>query len=147
MRKLLTVCLGNYCRSPFAQTALTRRGGPTVAVRSAGLIGKWQDQPANPAMINAARRLGHDLTAHRARQITTEMLDWADTVLVMDAAVLTTLQAICGEENADKLRLYLGDRDVPDPMGQDDDAFNDCAVLMEAGTALHIGWPSPDPPR
>ncbi|MFF4403642.1 low molecular weight phosphotyrosine protein phosphatase [Streptomyces sp. NPDC001404] len=139
MRKLLTVCLGNYCRSPFAQVALTRRGGTAVTVRSAGLIGKWQDQPANPSMINAARRLGLDLTPHRAQQITLEMLDWADGVLAMDAAVLGTLRAICGEGNAHKLSLYLRGRDVPDPMGRGDDAFNDCAVLIEAGTALHLG--------
>lgn len=139
MRKLLTVCLGNYCRSPFAQAALTRRGGAAVTVRSAGLIGKWQDQPANPSMINAARRLGVDLTHHHGQQITLEMLDWADDVLAMDAAVLDTLRAICGEENTHKLRLYLPGRDVPDPMGQDEDAFNHCAVVIEAGTALHIG--------
>lgn len=80
MRKLLTVCLGNYCRSPFAQMALARRGGTAVTVRSAGLISKWRDQPANPSMINAARRLGYDLSLHRAQQITLEMLDWAARV-------------------------------------------------------------------
>ncbi|MFE3884540.1 low molecular weight phosphotyrosine protein phosphatase [Streptomyces lydicus] len=139
MRKLLTVCLGNHCRSPFAQTALARRGGAAVTLRSAGLIGKWQDQPAHPSMTNAARRLGFDITAHRAQQITLDMLDWADEVLAMDAAVLETLRAISGEHNAHKLGLYLRDRDVPDPMGQGEAVFNDCAVLIEAGTALHTG--------
>ncbi|PKV82612.1 low molecular weight phosphatase family protein [Streptomyces sp. TLI_146] len=137
--KVLTVCLGNYCRSPFAQLALTRRGGSRLAVRSAGLISKWQDQPANPAMINAARRLGYDLSAHRGQHITLEMLGWADTVLAMDASVLTVLRAVFGPEHESKLRLYLGDRDVPDPIGQDDAAFVDCAVMIEAGTALHGG--------
>lgn len=90
MPNLLVVCLGNYCRSPFAQLALARRGGPHMAVRSAGLIGKWQDQPAHSAMVNAARRLGYDLTAHRAQQISLDMLEWADKVLAMDASVLAT---------------------------------------------------------
>ncbi|KOU62691.1 hypothetical protein [Streptomyces sp. IGB124] len=138
MRKLLTVCLGNYCRSPLAQVALTRRGGMAVTVRSAGLIGKWQDQPAHPSMIDAARRLGLDLTHHRGRQITLHDLDWADDVLAMDAAVLDTLRAIDGGHNARKLRLYLTDQDVPDPMGQDETTFQDCAVVIEAGTALHV---------
>jgi len=139
MRKLLTVCLGNHCRSPLAQTALTRRGGAAVTVRSAGLIGKWQDRPAHPSMIEAARRLGLDLTPHRGRQITLEMLAWADEVLAMDAVVLGTLQAVCGEEYAHKLGLYLTGRDVPDPTGHDDGTYFDCAVLIDAGTTLHLG--------
>ncbi|MFJ4854043.1 low molecular weight phosphotyrosine protein phosphatase [Streptomyces sp. NPDC088730] len=136
---ILTVCLGNYCRSPFAALVLDHHGSEDVQVRSAGLIGKWRDRPANSAMIKAAGRLGYDLSAHRAQRITLEMLDWADTVLTMDTAVLETLRTICTEDNAPKLGLYLGDRDVPDPMGQDQDAFNRCAVLIETGTALHIG--------
>ncbi|WSU56205.1 hypothetical protein OG254_39535 [Streptomyces sp. NBC_01092] len=104
-------------------------------------MGKWQDQPANESMVNAARRLGHDLTGHRGQQITLDMLDWAETVLAMDTAVLDTLRAICGQANEPKLALYLGDRDVPDAMGKDHVAFNDCAVLIEAGTALHVGQP------
>ncbi|MFJ6568219.1 low molecular weight phosphotyrosine protein phosphatase [Streptomyces sp. NPDC091292] len=137
--KVLTVCLGNYCRSPFAQLALSRQGGSRLTVRSAGLVSKWQDQPANPMMINAARRLGYDLTAHRGRHITLETMGWADTVLAMDASVLAMLRSVFGPQYESKLRLYLGDRDVPDPMEQDDDAFFDCAVMIEAGTALHRG--------
>ncbi|MFF7357221.1 MULTISPECIES: low molecular weight protein-tyrosine-phosphatase [Streptomyces] len=139
MRKVLTVCLGNYCRSPFAAVALARRGAAELEIRSAGLIGKWEGEPANESMITAARRLGLDLTAHRGQQITLNMLNWADSVLAMDATVLETLRAICGEANEHKLGLYLGDRDVPDPMGKDQEAFNACAVLIETGTALHLG--------
>ncbi|MEV6738638.1 low molecular weight phosphotyrosine protein phosphatase [Streptomyces sp. NPDC051104] len=141
MRKVLTVCLGNYCRSPFAALALARRGAGELEVRSAGLIGKWEGEPANEQMIEAARRLGLDLTGHRATQLTREMLDWADTVLAMDASVLDVLHEIADDDVQPKLRLYLNDRDVPDPMGKDQAAFNDCAVLIEAGTALHVGQP------
>ncbi|MFF3127986.1 hypothetical protein ACFVRD_38140 [Streptomyces sp. NPDC057908] len=115
------------------------RHHPEPKQRRRGLIGKWQDQPANPSVIKAADRLGYDLSTHRAQQITLEMLDWADTVLTMDTAVLETLRTICTEDNVLKLGLYLSDRDVPDPMGQDEEVFNDCAVLIETGTALHIG--------
>ncbi|MGW1170567.1 hypothetical protein [Streptomyces sp. NPDC002550] len=57
----------------------------------------------------------------------------------MDAAVLESLRAIRSEGSERKLGRYLGDRDVPDPMGGDQEAFNACAVLIEAGTALHVG--------
>ncbi|MFJ6722341.1 hypothetical protein [Streptomyces sp. NPDC091259] len=88
--------------------------------------------------LRVARWLGLDLTAHRGRQITVQDLEWADDVLAMDAAVLDTLHAI-DARNTHKLRLYLADRDVPDPMSQDENTFNECAMLIKAGTTLHIG--------
>ncbi|WP_063781236.1 arsenate reductase/protein-tyrosine-phosphatase family protein [Streptomyces maremycinicus] len=139
MRRVLIVCLGNYCRSPFAALALAHRGGTELEVRSAGLIGKWEGEPAHMAMVKAAGRLGLDLTTHRARQITLEMMAWADTIVAMDTHVRDVLIDVCGESNQSKLALYLRDRDVPDPMGQAQEAFNECAVLISAGTALHIG--------
>ncbi|MFE7676492.1 low molecular weight phosphotyrosine protein phosphatase [Streptomyces albidoflavus] len=110
-----------------------------MTVRSAGLIGKWQDEPAHPRMNEAARRLGHGLASHRGQQVTRDMLDWADTVLAMDQAVLGVLRTLRGDEDSTKFRLCLGSVDVPDLMGKDSDAFNDCAVLIEGGTALHLG--------
>ncbi|MFD7026535.1 low molecular weight phosphatase family protein [Streptomyces sp. NPDC059917] len=34
-RRILTVCLGNICRSPLAAVILARHGGAAVEVRSA----------------------------------------------------------------------------------------------------------------
>ncbi|MEU6284913.1 low molecular weight phosphotyrosine protein phosphatase [Streptomyces sp. NPDC047028] len=111
-------------------------------MRSAGLIGKWEGQPANEQMLEAARRLGLDLTGHHCQQLTREMLGWADSVLAMDAPVLDVLREIADDDMQPKLALYLGDRDVPDPMGKDQETFNACAVLIDAGTALHVGQPT-----
>ncbi|WP_307160944.1 arsenate reductase/protein-tyrosine-phosphatase family protein [Streptomyces rishiriensis] len=105
MRRVLIVCLGNYCRSPFAALALAHRGGTEVEVRSAGLIGKWEGEPAHMAMVKAAGRLGLDLTTHRARQITLEMMAWADTIVAMDTHVRDVLIDVCGESNQSKLAL------------------------------------------
>ncbi|MER5631670.1 hypothetical protein [Streptomyces nitrosporeus] len=96
-----------------------------------------------PSNVDAARRGSsrssqqRPASTARSQQISLDMLEWADKVLAMDASVLATLRAVCGPKNENKLRLYLGDRDVPDPMSQDDAAFHECAVLIEAGTALH----------
>ncbi|MFJ1812331.1 MULTISPECIES: hypothetical protein [unclassified Streptomyces] len=57
----------------------------------------------------------------------------------MDTHVRDDLIDVCGESNQSKLALYLRDRDVLDPMGQNQETFNECAVLIAAGTALHIG--------
>ncbi|MGW3056427.1 arsenate reductase/protein-tyrosine-phosphatase family protein [Streptomyces goshikiensis] len=47
-RRILTVCIGNICRSPLAAAVLAQRGGADVEVRSAGLCDKWAGGPAHP---------------------------------------------------------------------------------------------------
>ena len=130
-RRVLVVCLGNHCRSPLGAAALARHGPPGMEVRSAGLAGKHQGRPAHPAMIQAAAALGYDLAGHLGAQVTDQMLDWADLVLAMDSAVLAVLRALAGDRARPELRLYAEGRDVPDPWGQDADAFSACARLIE----------------
>jgi protein-tyrosine phosphatase len=130
-RRVLVVCLGNHCRSPLAAAALARHATPGTEVRSAGLAGKHQGKPAHPAMTEAAAALGYDLAGHLGAQVTNAMLDWADLVLAMDSAVLADLRKLGGDRAHPELRLYAEGRDVPDPWGQDADAFSACAQLIE----------------
>ncbi|MEU3569177.1 low molecular weight protein-tyrosine-phosphatase [Kitasatospora sp. NPDC036755] len=135
--RVLVVCLGNYCRSPLGGRILADLGGDAVEVRSAGLIDKWEE--AHPEMTAAASALGYDLTNHRPQQVTRELIDWADLVLAMDHSVLEQLRGIAGPETTAEIRLYLDhDRDVPDPMGRPAAEFAACALLIEAGAALHL---------
>ena len=130
-RRVLVVCLGNHCRSPLGAAALARHGPPGTEVRSAGLASKHQGRPAHPAMIQAAAALGYDLAGHLGAQVTGQMLDWADLVLAMDSTVLAELRGLAGDRALPELRLYAEGRDVPDPWGQDADAFSACAQLIE----------------
>ncbi|MER8188514.1 low molecular weight protein-tyrosine-phosphatase [Kitasatospora sp. NPDC094015] len=136
-RRILVVCLGNYCRSPLGGRILADLGGTAVEVRSAGLIDRWTQ--AHPEMTAAASALGYDLTGHRPQQVTPELIDWADLVLAMDHPVLEHLRDIAGPDLAARIRLYLDrDRDVPDPMGRPAAEFTACALLIEAGAANHL---------
>ncbi|MFE6052800.1 low molecular weight phosphotyrosine protein phosphatase [Kitasatospora sp. NPDC056446] len=136
-RRILVVCLGNYCRSPLGGRILANLGGDTVDVRSAGLIDKWTQ--AHPEMTAAATTLGYDLTEHRPQQVTRDLIDWADLVLAMDHSVLEQLHGIAGPDTTTEIRLYLDhDRDVPDPMGRPAAEFAACALLIEAGAAPHL---------
>ncbi|AYG77932.1 Low molecular weight protein-tyrosine-phosphatase Wzb [Streptomyces hundungensis] len=138
-RRILTVCLGNYCRSPFAALVLGVQGGDALEVRSAGLIDKWVGGPAHPNMVKAARALDYDLTGHHPAQVDYTLIDWADVVLAMDRSVLERLHDIGGPQNSDKMRLYLDDgQDVPDPMGKPMQDFTECAAIIEAGAAPHL---------
>lgn len=137
-RRLLTVCLGNHCRSPLAALILAELGGPAVDVRSAGTREKWVGHPAHAQMVTAAAAAGYDLTAHRGVQVNPGLLEWADAVLAMDTGNLTTLRALADEATAPKLGLYLGDRDVPDPWGKEPEAFADIVRLIEDGAPRHL---------
>lgn len=137
-RRLLTVCLGNHCRSPLAAAVLAELGGPAVEVRSAGTRDKWAGHPAHPAMATAAATRGYDLTAHRGAHVTPGLLEWADAVLAMDTGNLAALHDLADEHTAPKLGLYLADGDVPDPWGKGPEAFAAVVGLVVDGAARHI---------
>lgn len=139
-RPLLVVCLGNHCRSPLAEAILSRRGGLSVEVRSAGLHpSRHVGKPAHHLMIDTARTLGYDLTGHRGVALTPDLISWADAVLAMDRSVYRQLQDRVTPSEQLKVRLYLADGDVPDPWGQDAAAFAACAVLIDQGASRHLG--------
>ena len=137
-RRILTVCLGNICRSPMAAAVLARHGGAAVQVRSAGLSGKWVGRPADPAMIAAAAARGYDLTGHRAAQLDADLMRWAQAILAMDRATLAALRSLAAPHCASTLELYLPGQDVPDPFGHGREAFAACAALIESGAARHL---------
>ncbi|GAA2507967.1 protein-tyrosine-phosphatase [Streptomyces thermolineatus] len=137
-RRLLTVCLGNHCRSPVAAVVLAELGGPAVEVRSAGIRDKWAGHPAHPAMVAAAAARGYGLTAHRGAHVSPGLLEWADAVLAMDTSNLAALRDLADEHTAPKLGLYLGNQDVPDPWGEGPEAFAAVVDLVVDGAARHL---------
>jgi protein-tyrosine phosphatase len=138
VRRILTVCLGNHCRSPIAALVLDQRGGPTVQTRSAGLSNRWVGQPAHRDMIVAAAQCGYDLSGHRGVQVDAELMAWADVILAMDNSVLQALQALADEPAAVKLALYLSEGDVPDPWGQPYESFTACVALVQSAACRHV---------
>ncbi|KRV47401.1 protein tyrosine phosphatase [Wenjunlia vitaminophila] len=137
-RRLLTVCLGNHCRSPVAALVLGELGGRAVEVRSAGTRDKWVGHPAHTQMVHAAAAAGYDLTAHRGVHLNRGLLEWADIVLAMDAGILAVVRALAGEVTGTTLGPYLEDRDVPDPWGKEPAAFADVVRLIEDGAPRNL---------
>ena len=92
---VLFVCLGNICRSPTAEAVFRDRAareGLVVYCDSAG-TSDWHigDSPHVPA-ISAARGRGIDMTALRARQLSS--IDFArfELILGMDESNLTAIE-------------------------------------------------------
>jgi protein-tyrosine phosphatase len=81
-RKILVVCHGNICRSPYLQAVLQREL-PDISVFSAGLFGS--DRPVPPISVAVSARRGLDLSRYRSRPLTRATFDDADLVIVMDS--------------------------------------------------------------
>jgi len=83
IRRLLFVCHGNICRSPFAEgLAKARIEGCTVY--SAGVRAK-PNLRSPERLVQIAQALGVDLEHRRSVRIGPAHVAWADLILVMDA--------------------------------------------------------------
>jgi protein-tyrosine phosphatase len=122
---VLTVCLGNICRSPTAEAALREAAadaGVELDVRSAG-TGDWHvGGPPDARMRSAAAAVGLELTGVAA-QVDADALREADLVLAMDRSNLATLERLALlADVTTPIRLYRefdpdadGQLEVPDP--------------------------------
>ena len=97
MPTLLFVCTANRFRSPLAAAYAARQ------VRDAGLPADWQAAsagtwtpaglPAHAKALEAAARLGLDLSAHRTREVDAALLAAASLVVVMEPGHKEALEA------------------------------------------------------
>ena len=145
--RILTVCLGNICRSPMAEGVLRHRAAATglhVATDSAGTshfhTGEAPDRRAQTAM----RRQGIDISDLRARQVVAQDFARFDLLLAMDASNLRDLHALAPSEVLRGKASLIMDlapghalREVPDPYYGGDEGFDEVYhMLDEAVTGL-----------
>jgi protein-tyrosine phosphatase len=140
MVRVLFVCLGNICRSPLAQGVFEeelRREGleDEVFVDSAG-TGSWHvgSPPDDRAQRSASAR-GLDLSAQRARRISSDDCEEFDYVLTMDEQNYRTVASLC--RGSAIVRPFLDfaqdspEREVPDPYGGGSEDFDHVLDLVE----------------
>ncbi|MBE3594946.1 MAG: low molecular weight protein arginine phosphatase [Candidatus Carbobacillus altaicus] len=130
-KRILFVCTGNTCRSPMAE-ALARRylGDDQVDVFSAGLFA-IEGENASPEAQLVLEEEGIDLSGHRARILTQEMLDQSDLILTMTRAHKKMLLSLYPEHGQKVWTLKgwvaslkgeaidIDNEDIPDPFGYD----------------------------
>lgn len=139
VERVLVVCYGNICRSPFAERWLAR-SCPAIEVRSAGFEA-GPGVPAEPEAIRVAAEFGVDLTDHAARRMSAEDVAWADLIVGMTGRHVG-LVADRWPEGAARVRL-LGDYlevapyGLEDPWGCPPEAFRAVySRIVRAGSRL-----------
>lgn len=135
-RIILVVCKGNICRSPMAEQVLRRIAAADslgVTIVSAGLAAVI-DAPVDPAAERVLLAHGLSAAGHRSRQITREDLDRADRVLAMEQRHLAALLALSPslQGRAHLLTQWQDKRDIGDPFGRGQDAFDRAFALIES---------------
>ncbi len=146
---VLTVCLGNICRSPTAEAALREAAaevGVEVTVRSAG-TGDWHiGSPPDERMTRAAAAEGLHLSGV-GDQVTPDHLAAADLVLAMDRSNLADLRDLADRSGVETpIHLYRefdpeadGDLDVPDPYYGGHDGFAEVVRMVRRTAPAVVG--------
>jgi protein-tyrosine-phosphatase/predicted ATP-grasp superfamily ATP-dependent carboligase len=106
-------CLGNICRSPFAQY-LAQQTASRFTFSSTGSIGKENRLPPTNAVC-VAKQYGVDISLHRSQSLSSTDLEKVDLFVVMDKQNLVELTN-AGVASS-KIR-FLSEHEIQDPYGK-----------------------------
>ena len=134
VKRLIFICKGNVCRSPFAEAAFAQQSG--LPVLSYGLV-TYSGTMVNSVASRIALQLGVDITKHRSRKLDTEDLRDGDLIIGMEPAhceqhwysgINTDVQfTLLGLLNPTNKKPYLHD-----PYGLSDSYFYRCLSYISS---------------
>ncbi len=131
--RLVILCTGNTCRSPLAEAAFRRELGADaerVEIASAGTSAA-EGQPASAGTRDVASRAGLDLSTHRSRRATADLVRGADLVLVMEPEHARAARSLGADARAVHVLSEWPETGEPalavsDPFGGSLEAYEEC---------------------
>jgi protein-tyrosine phosphatase len=151
---VMTVCLGNICRSPMAAAVLRSKVdaaglGDSVVVESTGTGGWHVGEQADPRARATLLAHGYD-PSHTARQFRAADAEHVDLLLAMDAANLRSLRSALGPDPRVQMFRSFDPSlthvtppdsrlDVPDPYYGGNDGFVDVLAMIERAADGVVG--------
>lgn len=145
---VLFVCSGNTCRSPMAealarkiiadrlrvpQDQIEARGFSVLSAGAYALPGSR----ATPAAVDAVGAMGADLSRHRSRLLTPELVNQADVIFTMGQSHRQAVTALTPAA-ATKVHTLDPEKDIEDPIGGDASLYRELAGELERLIARRI---------
>lgn len=147
--RFLFVCSGNTCRSPMAEGMfrkyLSEKIGCEVdrvdqfgyKIASAGTFGMIE-VAASAESVVACGAKDIDISTHRSRAVDKDLIEASDYIFVMGKGHSNYISSICPEA-VNKCRLLLDEAEVPDPIGQPQEVYDECANMIETAVKTIVG--------
>ena len=139
--RIVFVCAGNICRSPFAEHLARQRGLNAVSMG----LRAGRGQPANATAVRVAAVFGVDLASHLSRPIDVANLRQGDLLLGFELWHACALEVVQPEGTVRLVGSFAGlaHCHLYDPYGLPDVSFEYCFHRIErAVSALADTMPS-----
>ena len=134
--QIITVCVGNICRSPLAEGLLKhylQDRSNDFDISSAG-VGALVGSPAADYSLELAEEHGLDISEHRARQLTPEMVLDSDLILVMESSHRQEIVKHTPQARGKVMLVGQWEKlEIPDPYRKPKQAFVDAYTLIDRG--------------